>query len=487
MSDPRRFLIILPALILALMADVSCQVATTIPQWKVRYVHAEIYDDPGTEFWLRALDGRIVGFSEGKRVLDIGGASVAAVVYDDQMFRPLRDWLIAGAVLAPSVVSMSKGGCSGWGDCAFPIPPDVNRGVGIAIAGTWLFSAIMGSRIYHDHYIGLFWRENNILHQALFRVEKQDMRAILDALSQTTEKPVIDLAERRAALRDEIHAHKAEAASLTIDREMTMSGVRLRPGEFRVLVLPREEQYVEVDLFRGKDADISHLAAQSWAQGILGAQPVGGEQVEIHTEDRADVPSSIYEFVVGSKTYALRESIPENHEVTFAAFLKEETTPVLNVALKGRTSQVDLITYKGERAFRFPVQHQHARWLKREFENCAGNLIVMKDRVIFDAAFNLNGDRDPFELDRTQITRMESIKTPSNWAALHLETAKRKYDLAPYFGVPSDQMGLMTRRTVRQALAPELDLFDEVVSDFNKALEKYGRTTVPAQPPQGNV
>lgn len=60
MLDPRRFLVLSLALIFLLVPDSSCQASARHQQWKIRYVHSGIYDDPGTEFWIGVHDERII-------------------------------------------------------------------------------------------------------------------------------------------------------------------------------------------------------------------------------------------------------------------------------------------------------------------------------------------------------------------------------------------------------------------------------------------
>ena len=122
---------------------------------------------------------------------------------------------------------------------------------------------------------------------------------------------------------------------------------------------------------------------------------------------------------------------------TVTASAVKPDVPVLTLTLKkGRVAEVTLVTYRGQRAFRFPVEHLHRHHgpFSEPLGECAGSLYVMADRMVFDAGLNSRPDRDPFDLPRSKIKEARSIpRSNRSWGVIRVVVGKKRYDFMPYF------------------------------------------------------
>jgi hypothetical protein len=508
-------------------------------QWRVQHKLTNQRHEEGTPLLLRIADHSIQALDGKTVVLDIPAARVLAITYDDDVHRPLREWLITSASgVATGLIRQARAEDT-RGDWT-----GIKAFSGLICAGssstfcrykdenfmaTLVSGVVMGGFVAildkHQEFrsIDLVWVEDGVLRNALFHVSNNDEElSLLDALAAETGKPWVDLTEKRRQLHDEIAKFKLSAQPLVLDRTVLLEGERVPAGEYRLVSVSREKD-VQLNFFRGTSVTAESFVAQAIAQRSPRAsvadaptavpatvrytpgEPAAGI-AEITTSDStfllgapaaagsiATPPPAVAETAAPAEAAAATAPAPSTAAAgttpsapsVLTAPAAEPDLPVLTLTMKnGDTAQVTLVTYRGQRAFRFSVEHIHTNYgmfAKEPKEECAGSLYVMADRMAFDAGLNLHKDRDPFDVARSEIREAKSIpRSSTSWGSIRVVVGKKKYDFMPYFSNTMSPLahppgtgldvgwitGFKQLRNTGAAGRPMLDAFMDVVLDF---------------------
>ncbi len=286
-----------------------------------------------------------------------------------------------------------------------------------------------------------------------------------------------------------------------------MNGRLLRPGAYLLLVLPRANNAAELFLFAGSAVRLEALAAQA----LVRIQPPGGDappaQETAVRYSGDDKRATVTEIATSTQTLSLDPKLidladptsPYRINLASGAAHSADEVQVLNLKVDDGNVRVALVTYDGRPAFRFPVMHEHMPSFKKMLQTppiCRGYLYVMSDRLAFDPALNLTADRDPFEVQRSELTKVKIIH--GSWlmgpGGVLLAWEKHRLEFWAYVeGVrlldPVDNKNNLGSvavqwRHVAKQLKPYISLLDETLNDFDGTLARY-QATLTSPPPTG--
>ncbi len=139
-----------------------------------------------------------------------------------------------------------------WGDFFSTAGNDSNGALAVIAAIPIIFigEGILASTKTTDHFVSLYWLEDGVMKSAEFRVGGDNAESLLAALNNDiTGAKVENLEEiartRQKAITDEF----ASSPVVEIDRQVSIGWNSVAPGQYRLIVIPRERGLAEVYFF----------------------------------------------------------------------------------------------------------------------------------------------------------------------------------------------------------------------------------------------
>lgn len=98
-----------------------------------------------------------------------------------------------------------------------------------------------------DHFLRLDWKDDAVIATATFRGSEKEIREICAELDKFSKRSAVDLDAATQKLRTEIDQQlQSTNYSVQIGESVTFDNSVMPPGEYRVVMLPREKNLAEV-------------------------------------------------------------------------------------------------------------------------------------------------------------------------------------------------------------------------------------------------
>jgi hypothetical protein len=115
-----------------------------------------------------------------------------------------------------------------------------------------------------DHFLRLDWKDDAVITTATFRGSEKEIREICAELDKFSKRSAVDLDAATQKLRTEIDQQlQSTNYSVKIGESVTFDNSVMPPGEYRVVMLPREKNLAEVYFLQGPD---NAIAVRTMAQ-----------------------------------------------------------------------------------------------------------------------------------------------------------------------------------------------------------------------------
>jgi hypothetical protein len=141
--------------------------------------------------------------------------------------------------------------------------------VPIALLGEGILAPIKTT----DHFVSLYWLEGGAVKRAEFRASAGDAKSLLAELNRVTARKSEDLQEL-AEKRRKLIAEQFDVSPVAeIDRQVSIGWHTLAPGQYHLIVLPRENNLAEVYFLP------ANKPAPYFSSGSLNPEDVGTQAV----------------------------------------------------------------------------------------------------------------------------------------------------------------------------------------------------------------
>lgn len=144
-------------------------------------------------------------------------------------------------------------------------------------------------------YVSVLWSEKGTDQEVQFRLDRKDYDPFLKQLQRSTGKEWKNLESEWERLRQALAAGTDHPIPLHLDRKARMGNVEVKPGAYRLIVLPGPANQGEAYLFPNDQLNIEHLLSTSHVdiaaassensqdQGVTFKQDDSGRISEIQT------------------------------------------------------------------------------------------------------------------------------------------------------------------------------------------------------------
>jgi hypothetical protein len=141
--------------------------------------------------------------------------------------------------------------------------------VPIALLGEGILAPIKTT----DHFVSLYWLEDGAVKRAEFRASAGDAKSLLAELNKVTARKSEDLQEL-AEKRRKLIAEQFDVSPVAeIDRQVSIGWHTLAPGQYHLIVLPRENNLTEVYFLP------ANKPAPDFSSGSLNPEDIGTQAV----------------------------------------------------------------------------------------------------------------------------------------------------------------------------------------------------------------
>lgn len=124
-----------------------------------------------------------------------------------------------------------------------------------------------------DHFVNMYWVEDGATKSAEFRASAGDTKSLLAELKKVTGRSAEDIQELAEKRRKSIAEQFDVSPVAEIDRQVSMGWGTLAPGQYHLIVLPRENNLAEVYFLP------ANKPAPDFSSGNLNAEDVGAQAV----------------------------------------------------------------------------------------------------------------------------------------------------------------------------------------------------------------
>jgi hypothetical protein len=129
------------------------------------------------------------------------------------------------------------------------------------------------------HYVTLAWQDDSDVRRAVFRMSKSDYRGFMESVSKASGQPSKDLAEEQKKTRRELKRQLRSAAAVSLEHEVALGGIVLKPRVYKVLLAESLNGGSEVSFFAG-DKKALTLPVDIAAGGAAARAAVAYQQLE---------------------------------------------------------------------------------------------------------------------------------------------------------------------------------------------------------------
>lgn len=237
--------------------------------WSVKYVEGDAEWDLDTRLTASLGEEILLREPRGGTSQLIPAHSVHGVLYDS------RVWHASSAV---------------WKAVKWSAEPDNwSRDY---FGGLAMFTTLLGSLAIlpaahaiqgRKHFVHLLWRDGAAEKLLVLQVDARDSASFLAALARLTGMTPVDLPQQREQFRRELDREKRDALTLELDRMVRLGEDKLRPGRYRVVVIPRSPSRADAYFFLGP---IRHDKVLAAAQAEVVTGPTGRDGVEVYYRRR---------------------------------------------------------------------------------------------------------------------------------------------------------------------------------------------------------
>jgi hypothetical protein len=137
----------------------------------------------------------------------------------------------------------------------------------------WAGEGILAPIKTTDHFVSMYWVEDGTTKSAEFRVNTRDTKSLLAELKKVTGRGAEDVQES-AEKRRKLIAEQFDISPIAeIDRQVSIGWHTLTPGQYHLIVLPRENNLAEVYFLP------TNKPAPDFSGGSLNSEDVGTQAV----------------------------------------------------------------------------------------------------------------------------------------------------------------------------------------------------------------
>ena len=147
-----------------------------------------------------------------------------------------------------------------------------------------------------DYLLDIVWGEGGVEQDIALAIGQRDYSSFLAELNRATGKQWKDLEAEWQRIEQEIKREKFNRITVRLDREAQVAGIKLKPGIYQIVFLPRQGNLGEVYFFKGHAADTAKIAALTVASLGLVIREADLRHKEIATSSKIEVearPSSV--------------------------------------------------------------------------------------------------------------------------------------------------------------------------------------------------
>ena len=242
-------------LVLCFEAAIQAQTAAQPATFKVKYIAGpgEFNSDS-----VRASvtdDSLVLSGKSGKKKRDyvVSLGSIQTMMHSPVRFN--RASQVAGTV--PNVgVPRLEGGGGGVGAAANLL---VIMAWGAYQVGRTTAIGVAATQHGQTHFVEIAWQKRGVEYELLLEASKDDYAELIRQLEERSGKKFIDMDARWRMVEAELKQQKERAVPANLDRRVKLGELSLAPGDYSLVLLPRQENLGELYLFAGKSFDNSAL------------------------------------------------------------------------------------------------------------------------------------------------------------------------------------------------------------------------------------